>query len=325
MDSLNYHKLDDLITRCASGEIDMHDPLELTNHMKNKKIQISILQHFIILCRSDKKSLIHILSRLRCEIQQSLLRLIQSNPFVRMYIQSVIQEWRQTFPPEELFLDGLDQCGYSEGDDLFSYDELVKEQECSQKGGSQMKAIEDILRQRQDNYSPMTSDFAGQMKSRIRDLHQECSGCIDRVKAHTANTMSLQSMITPVHMEVLTDLSGKPKSMYIEFVNHFKSSNDVFDTFMSQSVDSEIPDKIHTVFLNYVITLTMLKKELNYITFSFKDILKEMYPQKKVFDKIIGDVDLLVVDVPMDGEGLSEDVVLSQEPVESRNPIFSFF
>ena len=333
MESLNYHNVDGLLQLCASGELDMHEPLELTNHMKNQRVQMTILKHFLILCRSDKCSLIHILSRLRCMIQTSLLDLIQKNSLVKQYILSTIQEWRQSFPPEDLFLDGLDQCGYSEGDDLFSYDELLKERECSQKGGSQMKAIEGILKQRQDNYTPLTSDFAGQMKLKLQDLQNECTMCINRVKQHTVDTMDKQKMMNPIHMDILLDLASKPKSLYIEYSNHIQPNNEVFDMFMSQSVGLDIPENIHTIFLNYTITLNMIKKELNYISNSFKDILQYMRPHMEVLGRITGDIDILTIDEPLDGDKLTEELVLTESPPKvaesspkvAENPIFSFF
>ena len=55
----------------------MHEPIEITNKFKNQRIEISLLKHFLILCKTQQVSLIHILSRLRCQIREYLLGLIE--------------------------------------------------------------------------------------------------------------------------------------------------------------------------------------------------------------------------------------------------------
>ena len=127
MDQLNYYDLENIISKCVSGEIDMHEPIEVTNKLKNQRTEMSILKHLLILCQSDKKSLIHILSVLRYKIKSHLLELINDSAFIRHYIQNVIHEWSLHVSPVDLFKDGLDQCGYQEGDDLYDYEQLIHE------------------------------------------------------------------------------------------------------------------------------------------------------------------------------------------------------
>ena len=38
MDQLNYYDLENILSKCVSGEIDMHEPIEVTNKLKNQKI-----------------------------------------------------------------------------------------------------------------------------------------------------------------------------------------------------------------------------------------------------------------------------------------------
>jgi len=300
MDELNYYDLENIIRKCVSGEIDMHEPLEVINKLKNQRTEISILKHFLILCKTDKKSLIHILSALRYQIKQHILGLLNENIFIRHYIQHIIHEWSLDITPTDLFMDGLDQCNYTEGDDLVDYENLVTEKKCIQEGGTKLNLSEEALKERQVSYTPMTRDYATQIQEKIKGLNTECHSCIDRVKQHTSSTMERYTMLDPKHRDILIDLSTKSKSIYLEFSNRIKQEeSSVLSTFMNEVNDLDIPDDIHTIFLNYVITLNMIKKEMNYITHSFKGLLIELQPKMSILDKFMdgsNELDALVVD-----------------------------
>ena len=51
----------------------------------------------------------------------------------------------------------------------------------------------------------------------------------------------------PKHLQILMDLSFKPKSAYLEFSNQFRDTNQTFAIFLSETHDMEIPDTIHNV------------------------------------------------------------------------------
>ena len=322
MEELKYYDLERMIQKCVSGDIDMHEPIEVTNILKNQRHEMSILKHFLLLCQSDKKSLIHILSILRYQIKQKLLELINSNHFINRYIQNIIHEWSLDITPVDLFTDGLDQCNYIEGEDLVNYDNLLEERKKIQEGGMKLQTLEDALKERQLSYTPMTRDYADQIKQRIKDLHTECTGCIGRIKGHTSNTMERYSMLDPKHTDILLDLSTKSKSTYLEYSNRIqKDESSSLSIFMNEVNDLDIPDNIHTIFLNYILTLTMIKKEMNFISHSFKGLLSTIQPKMGILDKFMdgsNELELLVVD---------EAPEKSNEPSSSSGSIFglSFF
>ena len=304
MDQLNYYDLENILSKCVSGEIDMHEPIEVTNKLKNQKTEMSVLKHLLILCQSDKKSLIHILSALRCQIKNNLIELINDNSFIRHYIQNVINEWTLDITPVDLFSDGLDQCGYSEGDDLFDYNKLIEEKQKIQEGGNLLKVLEEGLKKRQKEYKPVTRDYAELIQDKVRDLHSNCYECMGRVKQNAAETMEKHKMLDPRHKDVIIDLSCKTKSVYMEYSDRLKDDSTVFSTFLSEKQDLDIPDNIHTIFLNYLITLNMIKKEMNFITRSFKGLLTEIQPKMVVLTKF------------MDGLNELEDLVEEPEQVQ---------
>jgi len=156
MNQLNYHALEYILENCVSGNIDMHEPLEVTNRLKNQKTEVPLLKHLLLLCRSDKKSLISILSILKYRIRNHLLELLDDNAFIRQYVQNVIHEWNLDIAPVDLFKDGLDQFDMDADEDIFDYSNYITEKKCAQEGGARITIIEQGLRDRQESFNHMT-------------------------------------------------------------------------------------------------------------------------------------------------------------------------
>jgi hypothetical protein len=292
----------------------MHEPIEVPNQSQTMKNEMTVLKHFVILSKSDNVPLIHILSKLRCVLKEKLQSLLTGNAFVRHYAENVIKEWRLSITVDELLKDGLGACE----DDLFDYPSFTKELECSQKGGATLEDIERILQQRQEQYTPMTPEYSQEMKRKVAELHAECNECSDRVKQHSVQAMTTYKTMDPHHLQVLIDLSSKPKSAYLEFSNSFRGTNDTFAVFLSETNGIEIPDTVHTMFLNYLITLNMIKKEMNYINHSLKQIVVYMNPKLDTLRNLVKGFtaqevdDTTHSDEPLDGEGLGENIVVTR-------------
>lgn len=300
MEDLHYYDLPGLIKLCVMGDIDMHEPLEISNRLKNQKIEISILKHFLILCERDNKSLIHILSLIRSRIKEYLLGLLSENHYVKNYIQNVIDEWGYEIFPEELFMDGLNKTDYVDGDDIIPYEQLLEEKRISEETSQKLKMIEDGIKERQESYIPVTREYAEQIQDRIKDLHTQCKTCMDSAKKQSGGAMEKLKLIEPKHRDILLDLSIKPKSMYIEYLSLVsKEESSVLSSFMSDLQNVNIPDNIHTIFLNYVITINMLKKEINYMSNSFKQLIVDTQPRLQLLNKFTDGSDelhMLVID-----------------------------
>ena len=48
MDSLRYYDLDNILEHCASGRIDMHEPIEVMNQSQTMKTEMTVLKHLVI-------------------------------------------------------------------------------------------------------------------------------------------------------------------------------------------------------------------------------------------------------------------------------------
>ena len=63
MESLRYYDLENILDHCSTGRINMHEPIEVMNQSQTMKTEMTVLKHLVILSKSDKVSLIHILSK----------------------------------------------------------------------------------------------------------------------------------------------------------------------------------------------------------------------------------------------------------------------
>jgi len=319
MEQINYYDLDNLLEQCSNGTIDMHEPIEVTNSMKNKRIEISLLKHFLILCKDGDISLIRILSTLRYNLKHRLLNLIETNQYFKHYIQEIISQWSVSITPDELLSDGLDQCNYNEGSDIVNYEDLLNENKLSQGGERKFKSLEEAIQNRIDSREKLSREHADNIKIKINDVHEECKGCVSRIKHNISDTQSKHQLLDPKYRDILLDLSIKSKSTYLEYLNRMKSSDsNTFSLLLNEFHDLDIPDHIHTIFLNYVITLNMLKKELNYITNSYKKLLGSMQPTMNTLDKFTeGHPELNVL--------VADDEPMKQSAQEKSILGFSFF
>jgi hypothetical protein len=335
MEQMKFLSKQTFMDGCCSGTIDMHLPLEITNHIQTMKTEVSVLKHLLIICQLEKVPLLDILSELRCQLKYKLHELIDSNPFVYKYIENVIGEWRMNISPHELLDDSMESCNYSEGSPIFNYQCLVDEINSSQKGGALLEDLEKELSERQSTFTPMTRDYVESMKQRVSDASSKCNSCLENTQKYTNEVAVKHSHVNLHHSDIVIDMSCKPKPMYLEYCNQFKDENPVFETFLNDSNDLTIPDNINTMFLNYLLIINMIKKELNYINDSFKQVLVVIEPHTKTLDTLKeGLGNLVTVDDPaMDGEGLDEDLVVtrasSPPTVDSSSsislPSFSFF
>ena len=183
----------------------------------------------------------------------------------------------------------------------------------------------------------MTREFADSIQDKVRDLHTECDGCMGRIKTQASDTMEKGKMLDPKHKDIIIDLSSKSKATYLEYSDRLKEDSSAFSTFLSEKQDLDIPDNIHTIFLNYLITLNMIKKEMNFITHSFKGLLTGIQPKMVVLTKFmdgLNELDGLVEEPVNDGLDQGPTMVIDstgQIQEEDDGPLsfikkgFSFF
>ena len=101
-EDLNYHKLDEFYNKYMTGELNIHNPIQLHNHHKTKTYSISFLTHVLYLCKKNNMNLLDILNTLKDKLETHMKRLIRENYYIKHYVQSVINEWSLNIEAENI-------------------------------------------------------------------------------------------------------------------------------------------------------------------------------------------------------------------------------
>jgi len=317
MEELNYYDLDSLVSKCVEGDLDIHEPLEITNKLRNKRHEISFLQHLLVQCKTQKKPLIFILSMLRHRIKGRLLQLINENAFIRHYVQSIIYEWSLEVSATDILVDGLsslDEFMLDEEESLFDYDKFVGEKKVCQRAGGLLVSLNKDIGENQFQHVPFERAYSTEIEDRIRDIHSQCYDCMGRVKQNIQEVDMKYSSLEPTHIEVLLDLSTKCKSEYLE--HSARNDESTIAVMIADKNGCDIPENIHTIFLNYTLVLNMIQKEMKYILTNFQKLMDDIQSKTVMMSGYMDGLNLgdFIEDMPSTGAGEVDDADESSLP-----------
>jgi len=311
MEDLNYYDLDALVNKCVEGELDIHKPLEITNKLRNKRHEVSFLHHLLVQCKTLQRPLIVILSILRHRIKGRLLQLINDNAFIRHYIQSIIYEWSLDISPADIFVDGLstlDEFMLDGEENLFDYDKLIGEKKACQRAGGLLITLEKDIGENQFRHVPFNRAYSSDIEDRMRDIHTQCYDCMSRVRQNIQEVDTKYSSLEPKHIEVLLDMSTKCRSEYLE--HSARNDESSIAVLIADKNGVDIPENIHTIFLNYILVLNMIQKEMKYILTNFQKLMEDVQSKTLVMSRYMDGLSLddFMDDIPDEGEEGEENV-----------------
>ena len=74
--------------------------------------------------------------------------------------------------------------------------------------------------------------------------------------------------------------------MYMEYIKNNDNTVSIFDSLVVNKNDADIPDNINTIFLNYILIINMIKKELHYIITIYESILEKLSEKYSMLNKL---------------------------------------
>ena len=204
---------------------------------------ISSLTYALYYCKSEKKYLLDILLILYDTIINNIHNLI-NNKIINNYINFIFSQWNIEIDINQLFTKG----------DPINYLKYIEN--CNEFNNLNNNIIQ------LNKYIKLKgNELDGQIKDNIFLLNENINNLINTIKDYKDKLKSYQSNCQ-INYNILLDISSKNKSEYIQYIKGNNESN-VFNSLIINNTN--IPEDINVIFINYIMINNMIKKEINYI------------------------------------------------------------
>ena len=102
--------------------------------------------------------------------------------------------------------------------------------------------------------------------------------------------------IEPTYNYILQDLSSKHKNQYLELSDkELIDEDNPFSKLLTINNDKKIPDDINIIFLNYIMIINMLKKELHYMIITCRSTMNILRNQFKTIKSLTNGLNIVIV------------------------------
>ena len=231
-----------LVREMIEGKIQINKPLVITSSDRTNTEELSFLSHILKYNNVKKNTMLIFLNEVLEIFNNQIIKLMR-NSNIQNYIDNVKLEWDDS--SDILFKDIFTEEQVKSMENIMeNINELCrgfKEINTSVESNNVTDLVEeDDLVDRMDTFVGLISEF----NENIGEITSELDRFVE-------NLNELNSC-------VLLDLSMKNKRLYLEF-------NDMTD-------DKNIPENIQNIFLNYLLILNLLKKQIIYYKKTIKKV-----------------------------------------------------
>ena len=231
-----------LVKEMIEGKIQINKPLVITSSDRTKSEELSFLSHVLKYNGVKKETMFVFLNEI-LEVFNKEMNKLMRNRNVQRYIDGIKGEW-----------DDLSDILFK---DLFSEDQ-VKLME------SVLENINELCRRFKEINTSVESNNVTDVVEEA-DLVDRMDTFVKSIKEFNENTEEImekldryEGNLNKLNTCVLLDLSMKNKKLYLEF-------NGITE-------DRSIPDNIHNIFLNYLLILNLIKKQIVYYKKTVKKV-----------------------------------------------------
>ena len=231
-----------LVKEMIEGKIQINKPLVITSSDRTKSEELSFLSHVLKYNGVKKETMFVFLNEI-LEVFNKEMNKLMRNRNVQRYIDGIKGEW-----------DDLSDILFK---DLFTEDQ-VKLME------SVLENINELCRRFKEINTSVESNNVTDVVEEA-DLVDRMDTFVKSIKEFNENTEEIMEQLdryegnlNKLNTCVLLDLSMKNKKLYLEF-------NELRD-------DKNIPENIQNVFLNYLLILNLIKKQIVYYKKTVKKV-----------------------------------------------------
>ena len=246
MSTLNYHSLPEFIELTSQGKIGPNMHLDLRNLNGSEIHRISYNDHCRQLCAGEKIDPLTLFLMIKKKINEDMLYRTSRSPLFTKKLESVSREWSEdTLKPYDLFT-----CEY---DNPFDVKIINNENE-----------FVDHLENEFNRLNENVNDEDSNLYESLQLLKTDCHDCSLRLNKHMSQLEENKDFYEPKYKHIWSDLSTTQKVSYLnELLNEIKDkeNNHRMIHQINKRVDKDIPEQIHSIFLNGLLISTMLSKE----------------------------------------------------------------
>ena len=231
-----------LVREMIEGKIQINKPLVITSSDRTNSEELSFLSH-ILKYNNVKKDTMFIFLNEVLEIFNNQIIKLMRNSNIQNYIDNVKLEWDDSSDIlfKDIFTEEQVKSMENIMDNINGLCRGFKEINTSVESNNVTDLVEeDDLVERMDIFVGLISEFN------------------ENIGEITSELDSFEENLNNLNSCVLLDLSMKNKRLYLEF-------NDMTD-------DKNIPENIQNIFLNYLLILNLLKKQIIYYKKTIKKV-----------------------------------------------------
>jgi len=231
-----------LVKEMIEGKIQINKPLVITSSDRTKTEELSFLSHVLKYNDVKKETMFVFLNEI-LEVFNKEMNKLMRNRNVQRYIDGVKGEW-----------DDLSDILFK---DLFSEDQVKLMENILENINELCRRFKEInTTVESNNVTDVVEedDLVDRMDTfvkSIREFNENTEEIMEQLDRYEGNLNKLNTC-------VLLDLSMKNKQLYLEF-------NDIDE-------DKNIPENIQNIFLNYLLILNLIKKQIIYYKKTIKKV-----------------------------------------------------
>ena len=270
MDNLKYLTKADIIKKCSKGELNIHNNIKLKNKVQNTLHYVSFLEHLLHFCKDNNTNLLELLFIIKDKIENNINKFL-NNVYFTECIQKTINEWNLEIDPDDIF---------NNNSSIYNYDDFIENNKNYNELLFNINGFENIINKK-DN------QFDDDIKDSVIIILTNCDESLNSLKSELKKVIKVITNLEPEYNYLLTDLSTKSKKMYMEFIKVQAQENvSIFESLITNKNDSDIPDNVNTIFLNYILIINMIKKELHYIITIYQSIFEKLDDKFNMLNKL---------------------------------------
>lgn len=227
---------------------------------------ISSLEHIVNYSKSKKMNLLDVLLVLYNNFMNEINKLLENN-IINNYINFIVNQWNYKLNKlNELFTKVNTNINYNQYIDL----------------NEEYGVIHNNINNFNNYIKTNNYELDGQIKDNIFLLSENIDILIGDLKDYK-NELELFNNNILLNYDLLLDISSKNK---LDYINHVKNGNE-YNKLITNN--SNIPDNINIIFLNYLLINNMIKKEINYILYKINLKIDKLLYYKSNFNEVIED------------------------------------